>query len=83
MVSEVEFEPTPPFGIAFTSYFLQKVLSVTGQTGAQPALHFRWGAIFMKFHLMMSSCLFNHGTPFSQMITDKVLFARFLKLRTF
>jgi len=30
---------------------------------------FRGGAIFMKFHLMTSSCLFNRGTTFSQMVT--------------
>jgi len=27
------------------------------------------GAIFMKFHLMTSSCLFNRGTTFSQTVT--------------
>ena len=37
--------------------------------GAQPALHFGGGAIFMKFHLMTSSCLFNRGTTFSQTVT--------------
>ena len=36
--------------------------------GAQPALHFG-GAIIMKFHSMTSSCLFNHGTTFSQTVT--------------
>jgi len=37
-------------------------------TGAQPALHFG-GAIFMKFHSMTSSCLFNRGTTLSQTVT--------------
>jgi len=37
--------------------------------GAQPALHFGEGAIFTKCHSMTSSCLFNHGTTFSQTIT--------------
>jgi len=32
------------------------------------ALHFG-GAIFTKFHLMMSSFLFKHGTTFSQTVT--------------
>jgi len=40
--------------------------------GAQPALHFG-GAIFMKFHSMMSSCLFTRGTIFSQTVTDSSL----------
>jgi len=30
---------------------------------------FRGGAIFMKFHSMTSSCLFNRGTTFSQTVT--------------
>ena len=38
--------------------------------GAQPALHFGGGgAIFTKFHLMTSSCLFNRATTFSQTVT--------------
>jgi len=44
---------------------------------------FRVGAIFMKFHSMTSSCLFNSGTNFSQTVTDEVLFATFPKMRTF
>ena len=44
---------------------------------------FRGGAIFMKFHSMTSSCLFNCGTTFSQTVTDIVLFATFPKIRTF
>jgi len=32
---------------------------------------------------MTSSCLFNRGTACSQMVTDKVLFATFPKMRTF
>jgi len=51
--------------------------------GAQPALHFGGGAIFTKFHSMPSSCLFNRGTIFSQTVTDKVLFAVFMIMRTF
>jgi len=48
--------------------------------GAQPALHlWGWGAVFMNFHLMTSSCLFIRGATFSQTVTDKVLFATFLK----
>jgi len=31
------------------------------QSAAQPALHFG-GAVFMKIHAMMSSCIFNRGT---------------------
>ena len=30
------------------------------------------GAIFMKFHLMTSSCLFNRGTTFSQTVTYNI-----------
>jgi len=41
------------------------------------------GAIIMKFYSMMSSCLFNRGTTFSQTVTDKFLFATFSKMRTF
>jgi len=37
-------------------------------TGAQPAVRFG-GEIFMKFHSMTSSCLFNRGTTFSQTVT--------------
>jgi len=37
------------------------------ESGAQPA-HFG-GAIFMKFHSMTSSCLFNRGTTSSQTVT--------------
>jgi len=37
--------------------------------GAQPALHFGGGTIFMNFHSMMSLCFFNRGTTFSQMVT--------------
>jgi len=40
------------------------------EAGGQPALHFRGGAIFMNFHSMTSSCLFNRGTTFSQTVTD-------------
>jgi len=50
--------------------------------GAQPALFILGGAIFIKFHSMTSSCLFNRGTTFSQTVTDKVLFAIFTKMRT-
>ena len=59
-------------------FFLKTCLA-----GAQPALHFGWGAIFMKFYSMTSSCLFNRGTNFSQTVIDKVLFATFPKIRTF
>jgi len=52
------------------------------ETGAQPAVHFE-GEIFMNFHSMMSSCLFNRVTTFSLTVTDKVLFAAFPKTRTF
>ena len=38
------------------------------ETGAQPALHFRGGGIFMKLRSMSSSCLFNRGTTFSQTV---------------
>jgi len=48
----------------------------------QPALHFG-GAIFMNFHSMTSSCLFNGGATFSQTVTDKVLIATFSKMRPF
>jgi len=42
------------------------------KSGAQPALHFGGQlAIFMKFHSMTSSCLFNRGTTFSQTVIDK------------
>jgi len=37
----------------------------------------------MKFHSMMPWCLFNRGTIFSQTVTDKVLFAVFMRMRTF
>jgi len=37
----------------------------------------------MKFHSMTSSSLFNRGTTFSSMVTDKVLFATLPKMRTF
>jgi len=40
------------------------------------------GAIFMKFHSMMSSFLFNCRTTFSQTDTDEVLFATLPKMRT-
>jgi len=40
--------------------------------GAQPALHFG-GAIFIKFHSMTSSCLFNRDTNFSQ--TSQIRFS--------
>jgi len=36
----------------------------------------------MKFHSMTSSCLLDRGTIFSQTVTEKVLFAVFLKMRT-
>jgi len=41
------------------------------------------GAMFMKFHSMTSSCLFNYDTTFSQTGTYKVLLVTFLKIRTF
>jgi len=41
-------------------------------SGAQPALHFG-GGILMKFHSMMSSCLFNRCTNFSQ--TSQIKFS--------
>jgi len=50
--------------------------------GAQPALHFG-GRILIKFRAMTSSYLFNRGTTFLQTVTDKILFARFPKIRTF
>jgi len=52
-------------------------------SGTHPALHFGVGAIFIKFHLMTSSCLFNRGMTFQQTVTGKVLFAAFSKMRTF
>jgi len=39
--------------------------------------------IFIKFHSLTSSCLFNRGTNFSQTVTGKLLFATFPKMRTF
>jgi len=63
--------------LAFTEMFAPL------SSGAQPALHFGGGAIFMKFHSMTSSCLFNRGATCSQIVTDKVLFATFPKMRTF
>jgi len=44
-------------------------LEVNSRSGAQPALYFG-GEIFMKFHSMTSSCLFNRGTTFSQTVTN-------------
>jgi len=52
-----------------------------GTRGATSCL-FR-GEQFMKFHSMVSSCLYNRGTTFSQMVTDKDLFAAFPKMTTF
>jgi len=52
-------------------------------SGAQPALHFGEGAIFMNFRSITSSCLFKCDTTFSQAVTDKVLFATFPKMSTF
>ena len=40
---------------------------VTGQGPNQ--LFILWWAIFMKFHSMTSSCLFNRGTTFSRTVT--------------
>jgi len=37
------------------------------------------GAIFMNFHKMTSSCLFNHGTTFSQTATD-MFFSQHLQI---
>ena len=37
------------------------------------------GAVFMHFHSMTSSCLFNRGTTFSQTVTDMFLSQRFRK----
>jgi len=53
---------------------------VCPKSGAQPALHFG-GVNFHELCSMTSSCLFNRGTTFSQTVTDKVLFATFLKLK--
>jgi len=36
-------------------------------------------AIFMNFHSMTSSCLFNHGTTFSQTVTDMFFSQHFRK----
>jgi len=58
-------------------------VSLCSVSGVQPALHFGEGAIFMKFHSMTPSCLFNRGTTSSQTVTVKVLFAAFPKMRTF
>jgi len=55
------------------------------RAGAQPAwaqLHFM-GAIFMKFHLMTSSCLFNRGATFLQTSQIKFSSQHFRKIRTF
>jgi len=41
------------------------------------------GGIFMKFHSMTSSCLFNRGTSFSQMVTYEVLFVAIPKMKSF
>jgi len=40
-------------------------------------------AIFVKFHSMTSSCLFNREAPFSQTVTVKVFFAIFRKWQLF
>ena len=47
--------------------------------GAQPALYFGGGAIFMNFHSMTLSCLFNRGTTFSQTVTDTFFSQHFRK----
>jgi len=39
------------------------------------------GANFHELYSMTSSCLFNRSTTFSQTVTDKVLFATFLKMK--
>jgi len=60
-----------------------KLKNSTISPGVQSAIHFGGEAIFIKFHSMTSSCLFNRGTTFSQTVTDKVLFATFQKMRTY
>jgi len=53
--------------------------------GAQPALHFRGGggAIIIKFNLMASSCLFNHGKLFRKWSQIKFSSQHFRKWELF
>ena len=46
----------------FSSVLLTEMFDLRAE--AQPALHFGGGGIFMKFHSMTSSCLFDRGTTF-------------------
>ena len=52
---------SPITGIRLGLYIIQ----LRGATSSS----FRGGAIFMKFHSMTSSCLFNRGATFSQTVT--------------
>ena len=56
----------------YCSYFFC-LLYICMYAGAQPALHFGGGTIFMKFHSMTSSSLSNRGTTFSQTVTNIIM----------
>jgi len=65
----------------FTNYM--RLLPYQLNPWAQPALHFLGGSIFIEFHPMTLSRLFNRGTTFSQTVTERALFATFPIMRTF
>ena len=62
---------------------LIKCITLFGTSQGRNQLFISARTIFMKFHSMTSSSLLNRGTPFSQTVTDNVLFATFPKMRTF
>jgi len=60
--------PLAPLVTPFVVLYTQPLPKPHSDTRAQPALHFG-GGIFMKFHSMTPTCLFNRGTTFSQTVT--------------
>ena len=68
-------------GLRFEKNYIVRHDLVTDQESNQ--LLITKVAIFMNFKWMTSSCSFNRGAAFPQMVNDKVLFATFPKMRTF
>jgi len=68
---------------AYCIYMLRMYTNTARSIRSATSSSFRGGSIFINFHSITSSCLFNGGTTSSQTVTDIVIFATFPKMRTY
>ena len=73
------FENVDTVDVEVTSEKRFQPMLFMDQTRGATSSSFRGGAIFMNFHLMTSSCLFNRGTTFSRICSDMFFSQHFRK----